>query len=100
MYFVSRTVMYTLALLVTFSATAGAAEGGAIPGAIGAGLAVVGAAIGIGVLAQGAVESIARQPEAAGVIQVNMIIAAVCIEGATLFAIIVGLLQNPYASAN
>jgi len=86
--------------LVTFSATAGAAEGGAIPGAIGAGLAVVGAAIGIGLLAKGAVESIARQPEAAGVIQVNMIIAAVFIEGATLFAIIVGLLQNPYASAN
>jgi F-type H+-transporting ATPase subunit c len=51
-------------------------------------------------LAKGAVESIARQPEAAGVIQVNMIIAAVFIEGATLFAIIVGLLQNPYASAN
>jgi F-type H+-transporting ATPase subunit c len=60
----------------------------------------VGAAIGIGLLAKGAVESIARQPEAAGVIQVNMIIAAVFIEGATLFAIIVGLLQNPYASAN
>jgi F-type H+-transporting ATPase subunit c len=99
-YFVSRTVMYTLALLVMFSATAGAAEGGAIPGAIGGGLAVLGAAIGIGLLAKGAVESIARQPEAAGVIQVNMIIAAVFIEGATLFAIIVGLLQNPFASAN
>jgi F-type H+-transporting ATPase subunit c len=51
-------------------------------------------------LAKGAVESIARQPEAAGVIQVNMIIAAVFIEGATLFAIIVGLLQNPFAAAN
>ena len=92
--------MSTFSWFVLFSATAGADEGGAILGAIGGGLAVLGAAIGIGLLAKGAVESIARQPEAAGVIQVNMIIAAVFIEGATLFAIIVGLLQNPFAAAN
>jgi F-type H+-transporting ATPase subunit c len=66
-----------------------------IPGAIGAGLAVIGAGIGIGLLAKGAVESIARQPEAAGTIQINMILAAALIEGAALFAIIVGLLQAP-----
>jgi F-type H+-transporting ATPase subunit c len=65
-----------------------------IPGAIGAGLAVIGAGIGIGLLAKGAVESIARQPEAAGTIQINMILAAALIEGAALFAIIVGLLQG------
>ena len=97
MYFVSRTVMYTLALLVMFSATAGAAEGGAIPGAIGAGLAVVGAAIGIGLLAKGAVESIARQPESAGTIQVAMIIAAALIEGLAFYAVFVCSGQNPFA---
>jgi F-type H+-transporting ATPase subunit c len=48
-------------------------------------------------VAKGAVESIARQPEAAGTIQINMILAAALIEGAALFAIIVGLLQNPFA---
>ncbi|MFM7932492.1 MAG: ATP synthase F0 subunit C, partial [Pirellula sp.] len=79
------------------SASAGAADGSGVPGAIGGGLAVLGAGIGIGLLAKGAVEAIARQPEAAGTIQINMIIAAVFIEGATLFAIIVGLLQNPFA---
>lgn len=64
-----------------------------IPGAIGAGLAVIGAGIGIGLIGKGAVESIARQPEAAGTIQVNMILAAALIEGAALFAIIVGFMQ-------
>ena len=39
---------------------------------------------------KGAVESIARQPEAAGKIQINMILAAALIEGATLFAVFAG----------
>jgi F-type H+-transporting ATPase subunit c len=60
--------------------------------AIGAGLAVVGGGIGIGLIGKGAVESIARQPEAGGAIGQNMIIAAALIEGATLFAVVVGLL--------
>lgn len=97
MYFVRRTLMLSFCLLLALSASAGAADGSGIPGAIGGGLAVLGAGIGIGLLAKGAVEAIARQPESAGVIQINMIIAAVFIEGATLFAIIVGLLQNPFA---
>lgn len=89
--------MYALGLFLVMATGASAAEGsGGIPGAIGGGLAVLGAGIGIGLLAKGAVEAIARQPESAGTIQVNMIIAAVFIEGATLFAIIVGLLQNPF----
>lgn len=62
-------------------------------GAIGAGLAVVGGAIGIGMVGKGAVESIARQPEAGGPIGTNMILAAALIEGATLFAVVVGLLS-------
>ena len=61
-------------------------------GAVGAGLAVVGGGIGIGLVGKGAVEGIARQPEAAGPIGTNMILAAALIEGATLFAVVVGLL--------
>ena len=74
-----------------------AGGGGGVPGAIGAGLAAIGAGLGIGLVAKGAVEAIARQPESAGTIQINMILAAALIEGAALFAIIVGLLQNPFA---
>lgn len=60
--------------------------------AIGAGLAVLGGGIGIGMIGKGAVESIARQPEAAGPIGTNMILTAALVEGATLFAVVVGLL--------
>ncbi|MGI9137509.1 MAG: ATP synthase F0 subunit C, partial [Sediminibacterium sp.] len=44
--------------------------------AIGAGLAAIGAGIGIGQIGKGAVEGIARQPEAANEIRSNMIVAA------------------------
>ncbi len=60
--------------------------------AIGSGLAIVGGGIGIGLVGKGAVEAIARQPEASGNIQINMILAAALIEGATLFAVVVGFL--------
>jgi F-type H+-transporting ATPase subunit c len=43
---------------------------------IGAGIAAIGAGIGIGQIGKGAVESIARQPEAVGDIRSNMIVAA------------------------
>ena len=58
----------------------------------GAGLAVLGAAMGIGRLAAAAMEGTARQPSATGDIRTGMIIAAALIEGATLFAIVVCLL--------
>ena len=61
--------------------------------AIGAGLVILGAAMGIGMLAKAAVESMARQPEIAGNIQTAMIIAAALIEGVTFFALIIILLQ-------
>jgi F-type H+-transporting ATPase subunit c len=61
-------------------------------GAVGAGVAVIGGGLGIGLIGKGAVESIARQPEAAGPIGTNMILAAALVEGATLFAVVVGLL--------
>jgi F-type H+-transporting ATPase subunit c len=61
-------------------------------GAIGAGLAAIGAGIGIGQIGKGAVESIARQPEALNDIRANMILTAALVEGAALFGIIVGFL--------
>ncbi len=59
---------------------------------IGAGLAVIGGALGIGKLAASACEGTARQPEAGGAIRTNMLITAGMIEGATLFAIVLCLL--------
>ena len=61
-------------------------------GAIGAGLAIMGGAAGIGRIGGSAVESMARQPGAAGQISTAMIITAAMIEGATLFAVVVGML--------
>ena len=84
-----------------FTSTAFAQEGGAaggslalgyLGGAIGAGLAVIGGGMGIGRIGGSAVESMARQPEAAGQISTAMIITAALIEGATLFGVVVGLL--------
>ena len=61
-------------------------------GTLGAGLAVIGAGIGIGQIGGKAVEAIARQPEAVGKIQTNMIIAAALVEGVALFAVVVAML--------
>lgn len=62
--------------------------------AIGAGLAAIGAGIGIGRIGGSAVEGIARQPEAASKIQTNMIIAAALVEGVALFGVVVALLGS------
>lgn len=59
---------------------------------LAAGLAVIGGGAGIGKIGSSAVESMARQPEASGTIGTNMLIAAALVEGATLFAVVVGLL--------
>ena len=60
--------------------------------AIGAGLVAIGAGFGIGKIGSSAMESIARQPEAGGKIQTAMIIAAALIEGVALFGVVVCLL--------
>ncbi|MFM7595304.1 MAG: ATP synthase F0 subunit C [Flavobacteriales bacterium] len=60
--------------------------------AIGAGIAVLGAGIGIGRIGGSAVEGIARNPEASGKIQTVMLIAAALIEGVALFGVVVGFL--------
>ena len=79
------------------AATAGAtfldADGARkLGGSIGAGLVIMGGAAGIGRIGGCAVESMARQPEAAGNISTATIITAAMIEGATLFAVVVTLL--------
>ncbi|RRJ94117.1 ATP synthase F0 subunit C [Flavobacterium macacae] len=61
---------------------------------IGAGLAVIGAGLGIGKIGGSAMDAIARQPEAAGKIQTAMIIAAALIEGVALFAVVVALIAK------
>ena len=91
--------MAAVVFMVVLTATpAMAADGGTvISGAIGAGLVVIGAGYGIGRLAGSALESMARQPEVAGQIQVAMIIAAALIEGFTFYALFVCSQQNPWA---
>ena len=75
---------------------AAAAAGGMSLKGLGAGfasgLAVLGAGMGIGRIGGSAVESIARQPEMAGKIFINMILTAALIEGVALFAVVVGLI--------
>lgn len=58
-------------------------------GAFGAGLVILGAGYGIGKIGSAAVESMARQPEAAGSIQTAMLITAAMIEGAVLVALLI-----------
>jgi F-type H+-transporting ATPase subunit c len=60
--------------------------------AMGAGLAAIGAGIGIGRIGGSAVESIARQPEVMGDIRANMILTAALVEGAAFFAMVIALL--------
>lgn len=72
-----------------------AAEGAALAkvgACIGAGIAAIGAGIGIGKIGASAMEAIARQPESAGDIRSNMIVAAALVEGVALFAVIVSIL--------
>ena len=62
--------------------------------AVGAGLAAIGAGIGIGCVGAKAVEAIARQPEVTPKIQVNMLIAAALMEGVVLFALVICILAK------
>lgn len=95
-------ILTTVFGLIAVMATPAMAQGTGsawinLGGAIGAGLVVIGAGLGIGKLAASAVESMARQPEVAGNIQTAMIIAAALIEGFTFFALVICLQQNPFA---
>lgn len=78
-------------LTIILQAVAGSALG-KIGAAIGAGIAAIAAAIGIGKIGKAALESSARQPEAASSLRTTAIIIAALIEGACLFAILVCLI--------
>lgn len=68
------------------------AEGAGLKGiglAVGAGMVILGAGLGIGRIGGQAVEAMSRQPEAAANIQTGMIIAAALIEGAAFFGLII-----------
>jgi F-type H+-transporting ATPase subunit c len=67
----------------------GVAVGGAC---IGAGLAAIGGGYAIAKVGGNCIESMVRQPEAAGSMFAPMIVTAAMIEGAMLFAISVALL--------
>jgi F-type H+-transporting ATPase subunit c len=59
---------------------------------LGMGLAALGTAIGIGMLASKALEGMARQPEAAGDIRTGMILAIAFVEAIALYALVVCLI--------
>jgi F-type H+-transporting ATPase subunit c len=62
---------------------------------LGAGLAIgfgaIGPGIGIGLLSMGALQSIGRNPEAASLIQTNMILAIALTEAVAIYALVVAL---------
>ena len=57
-------------------------------------IAAIGAGVGIGKIGGSALESVARQPEAASKIQTMMLIAAAFVEAVALFAVVVSFLGN------
>jgi len=61
---------------------------------IGAGLAVIGAGLGIGRIGGSAMEAIARQPEAANKIQLAMIISAALLRGLHCLPLLLRLLPS------
>ncbi len=61
-----------------------------VPNLVGAGLIVIGAGMGLGQIGRGAMEGIARQPEASGKIQTAMIIIAALLEGLAFGALFLG----------
>lgn len=59
---------------------------------IGAGLAAIGAGLGIGRIGGQAMDAMARQPEVMNKLFMNMIVAAALIEGVALFAAVIAFL--------
>jgi F-type H+-transporting ATPase subunit c len=62
--------------------------------AVGAGLSLIGAGLGIGLLWAAGLQSMARQPELQSKLQTTMIIGAAFIEGAALFALVICLMKG------
>ena len=91
----SKAMLLAMAAMAAFPALAAAQETAQGPSigkglaVLGGGMALVGGGIGIGLVGKGAVEAIARQPEATGKIQVNMIVMAALVEGAAIISLLV-----------
>jgi F-type H+-transporting ATPase subunit c len=81
-----------LSILLEVAADSGAAGIGQGVAALGAGVAALGAGLGIGRIGEGALQAMARQPEAMNDLRANMILMAALVEGAAFFAMVVGLL--------
>lgn len=75
--------------IITVLLDASVAQAGAV---IGAGIAALGAGVGIGRIGGSALESIARQPEMKGDIVGNMILSAALVEGVALGAVALGFI--------
>ena len=100
------TVSILSALMVlALSGLAVASEGGAMGGgpsmvhalvsiaaAVSVGVAALGCGIGMGTGIGGACSGIARNPEASGKIQVNMIIGLALIESLTIYGLVISLI--------
>jgi F-type H+-transporting ATPase subunit c len=56
------------------------------------GLGAIGPGIGIGILASGALNAIGRNPEASGLVQVNMFIGIAFAEAIAIYALVVALI--------
>ena len=69
-----------------------AAETAKLGAAIGAGIAAIGAGLGIGRIGGQAMDAMALQPEKIGDLRSSMIIAAALVEGVAFFAAIIALL--------
>ena len=69
-----------------------AAEVAKMGSALGAGIAVIGAGLGIGRIGAQAMDAMARQPEKIGDLRSSMIIAAALVEGVAFLAVIIALL--------
>lgn len=76
-------------MVLAMQATTEFLNNGLLGAGIGAGLILIGAAVGIGMIGGRAMEGMARQPEMAGNIQTAAIILAALIEGAALFALVI-----------
>jgi len=86
-------MLHMFALLQDAVVAEAAGKGyGLIGAGLAAGLATLGAGIGIGRIGGSATEGMARQPENSGRIQTAMIISAALIEGVALFVAVIAFL--------
>src|SRR5437879_859393 len=85
-------VLFGASPLLAADAGAAAFYGASMAAGIGAGLTILGAGWGLGRIGAAALESIARQPEAADAVGRNMILIAALLEGVTFFSLIISII--------